>query len=128
MFFELAIGIKSIVIIIALICAGLGLFPELPKSPKHAAAVIVAAPVIDNPWAAFVAAPDAAARLNIETAVKEMETTTRQADDNAARVALYSAHTQANSARVKQSLYMVGFAVFGMVGICLPLPKREEKS
>lgn len=125
MFFEIAIGIKAVVIIVSLIGVFLGLFPELPKHPKPQT-ITQAAPLIDNPWAAYVAAPDDQARSRIEASVKELEISERQAADNAARVDLYQAQQATSAANLANANRLMMWGLVGLCGVAWPLPKRKK--
>lgn len=130
MFFEIAIGVKSILIIVSLIGLFLGLFPEIdlwPSKPRTHTAV-EAKPVIDNVWSALVYAPDNEARDDIEQVNKEQQTTARQADDNAARIALYAAHHDTVSTKLQDSNRLLFWGIIGMCAVAFPLPKRDTST
>lgn len=127
MFFELAIGIKAIVIIVSLIGLFLGLFPEVELWPSttHDAEIIETSPEITNEWAALTLSEDAA-RDDVLQAVKEHQETTRQADDNMTRVALYQQQQQANTERIRRGYTTLIWFLIGTVTLSFPLPKRGQ--
>lgn len=128
MFFELAIGIKSIVIIVSLIGLFLGLFPEIDLFPTKQKPVIVETqPEITTVWSALVYAPDDPARDDIKETHKEEQITARQTDTNAARVAMYSAHQTTTQEKLKNNNRLMFWALVGMVGVAFPLPKRKKE-
>jgi len=125
MFFEIAIGIKSIIVLVSLIGLFLGLFPDMPKHPKPQT-ITQAAPLIDNPWAAYVAAPDDQARSRIEASVKELEATAQQAADNAARVDQYQVQQATSAANLASSNRLMMWGLVGLCGVAWPMPKRTK--
>lgn len=129
MFIELAIGVKAIVLIVALLGMFFNLFPEIDLFPKkpHEPAMVQAEPVVDNVWAALVYAPDDNARDDIHQTHKEEQITARQADTNATRVAMYQTHQVTVSEKLKSNNRLAVWALAGLCSIAFPLPKREKK-
>ena len=127
MFFELAIGIKAVVIIVSLIGLFLGLFPEVDLWPSntHDTEIIESAPEITNEWTALAVSEDAA-RDDVLQAVKEHQETARQADDNATRVALYQQQQQANTGRIRRGYTALIWFLIGAVTLSFPWPKRGQ--
>jgi hypothetical protein len=127
MFFEMAIGLKAIVVVVSLIGLFLGLFPEIdlwPSTPR-ADVVVEATPEVDTVWAALVHAPDSAARDDVKEVSTARQATARQADDNAVRIALYAAHSETVSTTLQSSNRLLFWAMLGLCAVAFPLPKRH---
>lgn len=119
MFFEIAIGIKAVVIIVSLIGLFLGLFPEFELFPAHKQ-VVEHSPDITNEWAALAYSSDAETRDDVLQAVKEHQITARQADDNTARVALYEAAQASIRIREKKVYSLLTWFVIGAFAALFP--------
>ena len=119
------ISIKSFIIFVSLIGLFFGLFPDIPK--KAPQQTVVAAPVIDNVYAAMVHAPDDSAREAIGQAHEEEQVTTRQASDNAAQLAMYSAQQVTARENLANNNRLMFWMLIGLVGIAIPLPKKREQ-
>jgi len=127
MFFEIAIGIKTFVLLVSLVGLFLGLFPDLPKTAQRQSAVVEQQPEIDNVWSALVYAPDDAARDDIEQVHKEQQITERQHDDNAARVQVYQSYSTQTQTTLTNTNQLLLWGLVGMVAVAVPLPKRRKQ-
>lgn len=127
MFFEAAIGIKAIVIIVSLIGLFLGLFPEIDlfkKSPQDGAPVQGA--IIDNEWAALTATENVNALNAIERTVAAHQETAQRADDNAAYVAMYTLRSTTVSAQSKRLMLILCSLMIAGTTIAFPVRRKED--